>query len=228
MISPIIIDFSNVRQERQRINNLLAIDSIIKNNLTKNINIKEYNRILTELEITQDALLNKCNNDNLFLILLASKIAINASRQGVKDEELQINTCNITSSKFNIIIEKLSVSEFRPTKSGEIVSNIKTNNKNDCLKSFDAKISGIITGWVFAKVVFGNGGHQDNVFEEAYTYCEWIIKYGNKNELFIVLIDTNLNAKFEELKQKYINISNIIIGNHIAIQQYFIDNYANK
>ena len=104
MISPIIIDFSNVRQERQRINNLLAIDSIIKNNLTKNINIKEYNRILTELEITQDALLNKCNNDNLFLILLASKIAINASRQGVKDEELQINTCNITSSKFNIII----------------------------------------------------------------------------------------------------------------------------
>jgi hypothetical protein len=228
MISPIIIDFSNVRQERQRINNLLAIDSIIKNNLTKNINIKEYNRILTELEITQDALLNKCNNDNLFLILLASKIAINASRQGVKDEELQINTCNITSSKFNIIIEKLSVSEFRPTKSGEIVSNIKMNNKNDCLKSFDAKISGIITGWVFAKVVFGNGGHQDNVFEEAYTYCEWIIKYGNKNELFIVLIDTNLNAKFEELKQKYINISNIIIGNHIAIQQYFIDNYANK
>jgi len=228
MISPIIIDFSNVRQERQRINNLLAIDSIIKNNLTKNINIKEYNRILTELEITQDALLNKCNNDNLFLILLASKIAINASRQGVKDEELQINTCNITSSKFNIIIEKLSVSEFRPTKSGEIVSNIKMNNKNDCLKSFDAKISGIITGWVFAKVVFGNGGHQDNVFEEAYTYCEWIIKYGNKNELFIVLIDTNLNAKFEELKQKYINISNIIIGNHIAIQQYFIDNYTNK
>jgi len=228
MISPIIIDFSNVRQERQRINNLLAIDSIIKNNLTKNINIKEYNRILTELEITQDALLNKCNNDNLFLILLANKIAINASRQGVKDEELQINTCNITSSKFNIIIEKLSVSEFRPTKSGEIVSNIRMNNKNDCLKSFDAKISGIITGWVFAKVVFGNGGHQDNVFEEAYTYCEWIIKYGNKNELFIVLIDTNLNAKFEELKQKYINISNIIIGNHIAIQQYFIDNYANK
>jgi hypothetical protein len=217
MISPIIIDFSNVRQERQRINNLLAIDSIIKNNLTKNINIKEYNRILTELEITQDALLNKCNNDNLFLILLASKIAINASRQGVKDEELQINTCNITSSKFNIIIEKLSVSEFRPTKSGEIVSNIKMNNKNDCLKSFDAKISGIITGWVFAKVVFGNGGHQDNVFEEAYTYCEWIIKYGNKNELFIRFPAAGEVNILREARKRGVRESQIVFSD-VALQ----------
>ena len=35
--------------------------------------------------------------------------------------------------------------------------------KNDCLKSFDAKISGLVKGWVFAKVAFGEVGHQDNV-----------------------------------------------------------------
>lgn len=62
----------------------------------------------------------------------------------------------------------------------------------NCLKSFDVKINGKIAGWVFAKIVIGNGGHQDNVFEET---CN----FGDKNDIYIVLIDTNLKIKFESI-----------------------------
>jgi hypothetical protein len=75
-------------------------------------------------------------------------------------------------------------------------------------------------------VVFGAGGHQDNVFEEIHTFCEWVVEYREKTELFIILIDTNLTTKFEELYKKYIHVENIIMGNHVEIQQYFIDNYS--
>ena len=70
-----------------------------------------------------------------------------------------------------------------------------------------------------------NGGHQDNVFEELYTFCEWIIKYSKNDDKYIILLDTNLIEKSNGLKKKYNEYKNIIIGNHVEIQKYFIDNY---
>ena len=228
MNKPTIIDFLNTRSERQKINNLLAYNSIVKSVLTKKtINVEELNRVLNELQISKTELLNKCINDEITGKILAGRIAKKSSRQGTKDEELQILVCYITAIKYNIQIEKLSAQEFRPTKNGEILSDkelkIKKISKNDCLKSFDAKISGNINGWLFAKVVFGSGGHQDNVFEEAHILCEWIIKYSKKDEYFIILIDTDKKSKVDELKIKY---DSIIIGNHIEIQQYFINMFT--
>ena len=162
------------------------------------------------LDKTEKELLDECNEN----IILSGRISINASRQGIKDELLQIDTCNITSNKVGIFMDKLTVNAYRPTKDGFILNNndIKKNkiSLNDFKQSFDAKLSGKINGWVFAKIVIGNGGHQDNVFEEAYILCEWIIKFS--------VIDTDLRKKFN-------NIENLIIGNHIEIQQYFIDKY---
>lgn len=40
-----------------------------------------------------------------------------------------------------------------------------------------------------------------------------------------MLIDTDLIDKFNILVKKYSDISNIIFGNHIEIQSYFINNY---
>ena len=229
-IKPIQLDILNMRTERQRINNILAVESILERKLTENVNQKEYERVLCEIDITESELLDKCANDITMCKILGGRIAINASRQGTKDEELQIETCNITSSKCCITIEQLTTTQFRPTKTGEIITNKqfreKKLTKNDCLKSFDAKISGKKEGWIFAKVVIGDGGHQDNVFEEAYTLCEWIIQFGKKTDIFIILIDTNLMVKFNEFTQKYDNQPNILIGNHITIQQYMIDNYS--
>lgn len=232
-ITPIIIDIFNIRQERQKYNNNIALKRLQDCNLTKDINIEEYKRVLIELEkfnITEKELLKECKNNIILLSVLSGRIAINASRQGIKDEIIQLDTLNITSSKFNIYIEKLSPNLYRPTKYGEILINTDIKKRNidlsECLKSFDGKITGLISGWIFAKIVIGSGGHQDNVFEEANNLCEWIIKFSDKNDIYIILIDTDLINKFDKLKEKYLNIDNLIIGNHIQIQQYFIDTYS--
>ena len=151
-------------------------------------------------------LLNKCADDLLFAKVVARQISKMASRQGTKDESFILKKCNETTSKVGIYIENLSTTAFRPTKDGRILPNNQYKQsglkKNDCLKSFDAKISGLVKGWVFAKVAFGEGGHQDNVFSEAHEFVEWADKYGTSDELYIVLVDTDLNHKFKELKQK--------------------------
>ena len=94
--------------------------------------------------------------------------------------------------------------------------------KNDCLKSFDAKISGLVKGWVFAKVAFGEGGHQDNVFSEAHQFVEWADNYGTSDQLYVVLVDTDLNHKFKESKQKPTK-PNTIVCNHVEFQRFIID-----
>jgi len=229
-LEPVILDIMNLRIERQRINDILAYNSIKNGNLIKNINVKECERSLHQMNITKEIFLDKCLNDDIFAKCASGRITINASRQGSHDECLQLTTCNITSSKVGINIENLSATAFRATKNGEIISYKQFQEqeiqKNDCLKSFDGKISGKINGWIFAKLVIGDGGHQDNVFEEAHTFCEWVLTYGIETIYYFVLIDTDLDKKFNELYQKYSNKSNIIIGNHITIQQYFIDNYS--
>jgi hypothetical protein len=229
LIKPIIINFVDIRTKRQQINNKLALDSILAKDLTKHININEYKRILTEVNITENELLDKCFTDIITAKILAVGISKKSSRQGIKDEELQIKTCNIIGEKCGIIIKNLKINDYRPTKTGDIITQCetkkKTYQKNDALKSFDGKIMGKKKGWVFAKVVMGDGGHQDNVFEEAHVFCEWVIKYGEKTKLFIVLLDTNLIEKMNKLKQKYIQYPHIVIGCHVEIQQYLIDNY---
>ena len=149
-----------------------------------------------------------------------------ASRQGTKDEAFILKKCNETTSKVGIYIENLSTTAFRPTKKGRILTNNQYKKsglkKNDCLKSFDAKISGLVKGWVFAKVAFGEGGHQDNVFSEAHDFVEWADKYGTSDELYIVLVDTDLNLKFAELKQKPTK-GNILVCDHVEFQRVIID-----
>ena len=64
----------------------------------------------------------------------------------------------------------------------------------------DAKLSGLVKGWVFAKVAFGKGGYQDNVFSEAHEFGEWVEKHGRDDKIYIyiyiMLIDTDLTCKF--------------------------------
>ena len=75
---------------------------------------------------------------------------------------------------------------------------------------------------MFAKVAFGEGGHQDNVFSEAHEFVEWANKYAKDDELYIVLVDTDLNHKFKELKQKPTKL-NIKVCNHVEFQRFIID-----
>ena len=223
------VDCKNLRVIRQKENNDIMLQLL----QTKNIklvkhycNTKELSRLLEDLQIDEERLLNKCADDLLFAKVVARQISKMASRQGTKDESFILKKCNETTSKVGIYIENLSTTAFRPTKDGRILPNNQYKQsglkKNDCLKSFDAKISGLVKGWVFAKVAFGEGGHQDNVFSEAHEFVEWADKYGTSDELYIVLVDTDLNHKFKELKQKPTK-PNTIVCNHVEFQRFIID-----
>lgn len=232
-LNPVFIDCKNLRFERQKINNNIIFNAINNNDFktfNNNINQQELKRLLEDTNLTLDELFKQCNDNHLINKLVSRQISINSSRQGCKDEEIQINICKIFAQNYGIIIDKLDINAFRPTKDGNIISKkeLKTLNitLDNCLKSFDAKISGKINGWIFAKIVFGTGGHQDNVFEEADNLCNWIITYRNNyNELYVFLIDTDLILKFDLLKNKYLEYNNIIITNHYDFQYYIKDNY---
>jgi hypothetical protein len=65
IISPIEIDIYNIRNERQKLNNELAMKRIQERILNKDINNEEYKRILLELSKfnkTENDLLDECNN----------------------------------------------------------------------------------------------------------------------------------------------------------------------
>lgn len=235
MLKPLVIeqDFKNIRAVRQKNNNKTVFESLREgdlNRLVKNINQKEYNRALRDLNYTQEEFISKCKNDEAFAIVSSRCISKNASRQGSKDETEQLRTCNITSQKCGISIENLTATELRPTKSGYIVSNNemkeKQIQKHDCLKSFDAKILGKIQGYIAAKVAFGSGGHQDNVFEEMDTMAKWWENYKSESEeQLILLIDTDLITKFTALKEKYSSVNNVKVFNHVEFQHYMISRY---
>jgi len=218
-MNPTTIDILDARNGRQELNNITAYNQLKENVLTK-INFKKLERYLKAIGLTKDQLFKKCKDDDIFARASAFAVAIDASRQGANDESTQIATCNLTMNQLNFNMKKINNNSARPNKNGNIDINQKKSENS--LKSFDAIIlkNKKKIGYAFIKVVKGKGGHQDNVFEEAHTLCDWISRY-NKTELFIILIDTDLLDELDQLKKK--KGSNIIIGSHTEIQQYFID-----
>ena len=229
----IVRNFKNIRSERQEYNNNKVKESIKTKNkkqFTKFTNAKAFTRVLNYLNMNEETIFEKCNEDDDFCKLLSMNISKKSSRQGSKDETVQLETCNLTSQECGVFIENLSATAFRPTKKGEIISQTEMRDKkipkDECFKSFDGKITGKIKGYITAKVAFGNGGHQDNVFEEMDTIAEWWGKYkADSTDLLVLLIDTDLLDKFSRIKKKYQNTKNILVYNHIDLQEYIINTY---
>jgi len=224
------IDFKNIRIERQKYNNNLIFKLIKEENIDELIKISnknELDRVLEETNLNIIELISLCKSNDIMNKILSGRISKNSSRQGNIDEIIQINTIKDFSINYNIIIEKLNIIDYIPMEDGSIFSKqFKKNIKDKTLKSFDAKISGVINGFMFAKIVYGSGGHQDNVFEEANNLCEWIVKFHKNNELiFVLIIDTDLFTKFNKLKDYYKDITNIIISNHYDFQKYISSNF---
>ena len=232
-INPIELDCIDLRKERQKDNNKKVYLGLINNfsriKLEQICNEKELKRVLDEINITYEDLVIKCQNDSIMCKILAGRIAIQSSRQGSLDETYVLNKCNETCSKFGINIKSLKTDDLVPLKNGELLPRKEIRkqkiNKTEYLKSFDGEIIGDkIQGLIFAKIAIGEGGHQDNVFEEAVNIAEWILKFGKEDKLYVLLIDTNLNESFNNIKNKY-HKNNIIVVNHIDFQKYLIDNY---
>lgn len=233
---PIKYDFKKERENRQTNNNNQVFGCIKNNNQQKFfelINLKEFNRTLNELSTTFEVFWNKCVVDDMFAKLISSHLSKNASRQGSNDEKLQLEICNQITSPLGIFIENLSGVALRPTKDGYIITNEEMKKKkiakDCCLKSFDGKITGKFNGYISAKVAYGSGGHQDNVFEEMDVIAEWWSKFKiNDDEHLILLVDTDLLDKFQSIRVKYEKISNIHIFNHYEFQEYVICNYYDE
>ena len=110
---------------------------------------------------------------------------------------------------------------------GEAFGCLMEIAKRFAFQQFDGKVQGNMSGFITSKITYDNGGHQDNVFAEIYTLCEWWNNYKatDTNEYLIALIDTDLSRQLNALKKKYITNSNIKIFSHVEFQQYIIDNY---
>tara|TARA_Y100000389_G_C17448830_1_gene513335 strand:- start:1890 stop:2570 length:681 start_codon:yes stop_codon:yes gene_type:complete len=217
---------------RQEQNNKEVFEAIMKKNkkdIEKLINNKELKRVLNETNMDSDTLYEYCFNNEVAAKILSGRISKNSSRQGSKDESTQIELCSKAGVNVGINIDNLGPTDFIPTKNGKIITNKDKKSlkirKDECLKSFDAKISGVMNGWLFAKVCFDSGGNQDNVFGEADRMCEWVKEYGSKyNEnLFVILIDTNLFKEYNNLKKKYEDISSLLITDHYEFQNYLLN-----
>ena len=230
---PIKIDFKNKRKNRQNINYEIVCNSLQKNDkklFFSNINRNQLERQLLLLKITEEQLFKKCQEDDLFCKTTSMLISKNATRQSIRDEKEQLTICSTTLQNYGINITILSSNELRPSKDGIILTknDMKTKciEKDDCLKSFDAKIDGKINGFISSKISFGKGGHQDNVFIEQDTYASWWTKHKNdSNDILVLLIDTDLEKQFERLKSKYNDIKNIFVFSHVEFQQYIINTY---
>jgi hypothetical protein len=62
-LQPIVLDCSNLRSERQKINNLSTLNALIEANyelLKKNSNEKEIERVLIELDMSIENVFDKC------------------------------------------------------------------------------------------------------------------------------------------------------------------------
>ena len=231
VLTPIQLDCQNIRKERQTYNNRIVFDSIKNKDekrLKKVCNTNELQRVLEESEITLEKLLEEASKNDLMNKILSGRISKNATRQGSLDEHIQINTCSEIAQKLDVKIKILPNDKIRPTKEGKIITKKemkkKEITKDMCLKSFDAKIDGKMKGYLFAKIVYGSGGHQDNVFEEADQLCEWVVS-NDRKEVYVVLIDTDQKDKFENLVNKYKDKKNILVVNHYQFQNYLITKF---
>jgi len=234
LTKPIEINFKELRSERQDTNNAKLYYSIKANDINMfkaNVNDIKLQRILKSINLTKEECIKKCIEDDDYCRLFSCSVSKIATRQGSRDESEQLNVCNIISKQYGITITGLNATELRPTKDGHIITNHEMKTmcipKDHCLKSFDGKITGELNGYIAAKVVYGSGGHQDNVFEEMDTIAEWWKTYKcGSNEVLIVLIETDLIKKFIRLQNKFGNVNNVMVFNHIQFQQYLIDNYS--
>ena len=221
-------DLSKIRTVRQyKTNNNLAellahSESFGEKDLKSSINFKSLDRLAEQLNTDRNYLYEKCKSDYEYALTLAHGCSILSSRQGSRDETFVLDEINKVSSTYGIYIQSLNNQDLRPTKDGFLLNKnefkVSGLSKLDCLKSIDGVINGKVNGYIFAKIVFVEGGHQDNVFHEAAQFGDWAHKYAKEDKIYVILVDTDLQNKYNELKEKY-DSDNIWVVNHVEFQQ---------
>ena len=223
-----IADLSHIRSERQLKNNeriaeiLTHSETFTEADLKPFLNFKSVDRLSSLLKMSRESIYERCREDYEFALTFAHGCSIASSRQGSKDEVFVLGEINEFTKKLGIFVKTLNNRDLRPTKDGRLLSKEEFKDsgvsKLDCLKSLDGEISGKVQGYIFAKLVFGGGGHQDNVFHEAVQFAEWARKFGVKDKKYVILIDTDQVRSYNQIKTQY-DSDNVWIVNHVEFQQ---------
>ena len=221
-------DLSKIRITRQFETNIALAEgichtsSISDADLKKLINFKSLDRLAELLSTSREYIYEKCKADYEFALSVAHGTAILASRQGSKDESYVLDEINRASSGYGIYVQSLNNQDLRPTKDGRLLNKAEFQesglDKLECLKSIDGVINGNVEGYIFAKICFGEGGHQDNVFHEAAHFADWAQQYGEEGKVYVILIDTDLTNKFDRLKFNY-DSDTVWVVDHVEFQQ---------
>jgi hypothetical protein len=219
------------RNGRQEYNNNIAYDEIKKDSKNLNtsiINDKALERLLsyTNYKNLDEIIKDKDNHEENMIKIISLYIAKNASRQGMKDEDLQLESIN-SLQEYEISIIKDG--KQKPVKGGGIRNYGK--KQADELKSIDFLITykDKHIGYITAKVCLGSGGHQDNVLDEITQYCEWsqIQLKSDNNKVYVILYD-NLNTSnlYNDIKKKYKN-DNLLFTNTQKFKNDFVNWFSN-
>ena len=181
------VDVINIKKERQEKNYQLCLLGRFIDKGT--FNPKALERFLNYTKITVSEILS----DPTLHRSAVFACAIDANRQGGKDEHFILN--GINEQYKNITIKNLTATDARPMSNGEIFDKKQIKEygltKEDGLKTFDFEILGNVQGWGTAKVKNGNGGHQDNVTREMLEWIEWVNTFGKKDLIYVSLLDGN-------------------------------------
>lgn len=201
------------RKIRQIDNYKIAEDAIIKN-VCVDINDKALKRVFsyTGYPSIEEILKDEKNYKNIIVKLMSMNIAINASRQGCKDESSQLENIN-TLQEYNIEIKKDG--KLRPIKGGGFRSGLRRKQLGE-LKSIDFVIyhNNKTIGYITAKVTVEQGGHQANVSDELESFMEWA-KNQQQNDkerkIYVVLFDSlKVSDTINMIKKKFNNINSLI------------------
>ena len=221
-------DLSKVRTIRQFKTNRDLAETIAHSEQTSDkdlkrlINFNSLDHLAELLGTDREYIYEKCKVDYEFALTVAHGTAILASRQGSKDESYVLDEINRVSSGYGIYVQSLNNQDLRPTNDGRLLNKEEFKasglDKLECLKSIDGVINGKVEGYIFAKICFGEGGHQDNVFQEAKTFARWAQEHGEDGKVYVILIDTDLTDKFDSLKSIY-DSDNVWVVDHVEFQK---------
>ena len=215
-----IVDIKNIRKIRQKKNNAIVKNSLLKNNIPlkkifDSINKTALKELLNDLNCNLEQLHKKCLENHDFCVVVSSQISKLASRQGVSDERFILSEINNFTSKLSVFVNKPKKDLVVDKKQIRLRKHVKVSY----FRSIDAVISGKLTGYVFCKVILGKGSTQENSWKEAKSLIQWAIKSEFKENL-IFLIDTDNELEFTKLQLSVVDFNNIKVLSHVSFQQW--------
>lgn len=177
------MDPIKLRQERQAVLLSQLVDNLYQGSGDDSlINLKALNRFLAFKGCSKEELFRDCYYNKSLADAVAFVICKNAQKQGTRDES--------------------AVFDYIDKHSNHTIINLNVNDKryNGIDKSVDGEIRGKFSGDIFAKIVVGKGGHQDNVWLELNSIAETVKRFP-KDRIYCLLVDTDDLDRFLKLKQ---------------------------